>query len=150
MKVARSIHLIRPIDINPDSNFVGPPLFTDLINIRYSSGSDERSIEISCEGENAVAIVVGNLMGRSINVSWEQWIDIRREVNAVFSDMNRLKNTNKWFICKPTEGTHEWGVGSCPICGYRLIKVKKTGFLFCSNHEAVCDYERNRTKEVAL
>ena len=140
MKVARSVHSTRPIDFNPD--FVGPPLFTDLIGIRHSSESGNDHFEITCKDENSVSILIGDLDWDSINISWEQWIDIRREVDAVFSDMNRLKNTNKWFCHKPTDGTHEWGIGSCPSCGYRLIKVLKTGFLFCSNHESVCDYER--------
>lgn len=29
----------------------------------------------------------------------------------------------------------------CPMCGSKLVEVTTTGVLFCSSHEAVCDYE---------
>ena len=140
MKVARCVYLTRPVDVNPD--FVGPPLFAELISIRHSSESGNGHFEINCKNENSVCISIGELDRDSINISSQQWTDIRREVDAVFSEMDRLKNTNKWFLHTPNDGTHEWGIGSCPSCGYKLIKVKKTGFLFCSNHESICDYDR--------
>lgn len=36
---------------------------------------------------------------------------------------------------------HAWAEKACPYCGYELIRVIATGFLFCSNHEMICDYE---------
>jgi hypothetical protein len=36
---------------------------------------------------------------------------------------------------------HEWTNEHCPHCGRLLIRVKETGFLFCSNSQLVCDYE---------
>lgn len=138
-KVARIVHVTHLI---PDTDFVGPPPLTALVGIHYSSESGKDYFEISCVGENSVSILTGDPFEALVKVSWEQWIDIRRSVDAVFSEMDRLKNTNKWFCHQPKPGTHEWGIGSCRECGYRLIKVKKSGFLFCSNHETICDYEQ--------
>lgn len=47
-------------------------------------------------------------------------------------------------------GQDEYGQGSCihrvtdlrcPCCLTPLIEVTTTGFLFCAQHESVCDYE---------
>jgi len=29
----------------------------------------------------------------------------------------------------------------CPYCGMCMVEVTTTGFMFCSNHESICDYE---------
>lgn len=39
--------------------------------------------------------------------------------------------------------THEWVGRECPDCGYELKRYKLTGFVFCSNHEMICDYEED-------
>lgn len=36
---------------------------------------------------------------------------------------------------------HKWTGLPCPKCGYEMRAVKSTGFTFCSNHGAICDYE---------
>ena len=43
--------------------------------------------------------------------------------------------------CGGGECVHQLTEYRCPICGSRLVRNVKTAFWFCSNHEAICDYE---------
>ncbi|WP_321367640.1 hypothetical protein [uncultured Desulfuromusa sp.] len=45
--------------------------------------------------------------------------------------------------CGGGECVHELTDEKCPHCGLRMVKVKPTGFMFCSNDSMICDYEKN-------
>ncbi len=50
--------------------------------------------------------------------------------------------------CGGGECVHELTDELCPCCGRRLVRVKPTGFLFCSDTNSAfgCDYEREGAK----
>lgn len=43
--------------------------------------------------------------------------------------------------CGNGKCVHELLKKLCPLCGERMIEVTTTGFKFCSNDPAKCDYE---------
>lgn len=45
--------------------------------------------------------------------------------------------------CGNGECVHELTDEKCPYCEMRMVRVKTTGLLFCSNISSACDYETN-------
>ncbi|MCQ8182209.1 hypothetical protein NP603_13890 [Methylomonas sp. SURF-1] len=43
--------------------------------------------------------------------------------------------------CGGGKCVHQLTDERCPYCNNRMVRVATTGFMFCSNHEAICDYE---------
>lgn len=50
--------------------------------------------------------------------------------------------------CGNGECVHELTDEECPCCGHRMVRVKPTGFMFCSNPNTLaCDYEKDSPDE---
>lgn len=49
--------------------------------------------------------------------------------------------------CGGGDCVHELTDEICPCCDLRMVRVKPTGFMFCSNNSLVCDYEKDFPEE---
>jgi len=56
------------------------------------------------------------------------------------------KYTCNVLNCGGGECVHDYIRRRCPHCGYQLVKVARNGWIFCSHHESICDYEESPTK----
>ena len=61
--------------------------------------------------------------------------------------MTRICNV---LNCGNGSCVHELTSELCPECGMRLVRVKTTGYMFCSNSELICDYERGYPRLVVI